>query len=67
MEGKNAEDFPKRREDFIRGYGELVEKHQCDFMTQPTWVPNEKGTWETVIANEVVDKRFLVKSPVIVE
>ncbi len=66
VEGKVSEDFPQRRAEFIKGYGELVEKCQCDFMTTPTWIPNEKGTWELVIANDVIDKRFLVKSPVIV-
>ncbi len=66
VEGKVSEDFPQRRADFIKGYGELVEKHQCDFMTTPSYMPNEKGSWELFIHNEIIDKRFLVKSPVVV-
>ena len=66
IEGKDSEDFPQRRTEFIKGYGELVERLQCDFMTTPSYMPNEKGSWELIIHNEIIDKRFLVKSPVVV-
>lgn len=57
----------ERREAFIKGYGELREKYQHDFMSVPTYVPNDKGTFETSLNLELVDlKQLAVKSPIVV-
>ncbi len=51
-EQKTAED---RAKDFIKEYGELVQKHQIDFATFPTFVPNGKGGFEITVQSRPID------------
>lgn len=56
---------PKARIDaFIKDYGELRSKHKVDIAAAPSFVPNERGTWELVINMQPVDvSNELIKSP----
>ncbi len=38
---------------FIKEYGELRDKHRLDFISIPTYHPNDKGSWELKIATQV--------------
>lgn len=49
---KTAED---RAKDFIKEYGELVQKYQIDFATFPAFVPNGKGGFEITVQNRPMD------------
>jgi hypothetical protein len=51
-EQKTPED---RAKDFIKEYGELVQKHQIDFATYPQWVPDGQGGFKTIIQNQAMD------------
>ncbi len=61
------EQLKARAEAFLADYGELVEKHQIDFIHYPIWQPvGEKGEWKTVIQSVPVDTtQQAVKSPFI--
>lgn len=59
-------EFNERREAFIKAFGELRDQHQCDFISFPQYVPNDKGAWDLTIAVQVVDLSEMgVKSPFI--
>lgn len=63
---EQTDDAKKRIEDFTKEYGELVQKHQVDFVNFPMFQPDGKGHWEVVINSQAVDtKGQPVKSPFI--
>jgi hypothetical protein len=45
----------ERGQDFIKEYGELVQKHQIDFATFPTFIPDGQGTFKVSIQNRPMD------------
>lgn len=45
---------PKVQE-FLNEYGELVKKHNIDFIAYPTYVPDGEGGFRTVIQQSPVD------------
>lgn len=56
----------QRIADFMKEYGELVAKHQVDFVNYPMFQPNEKGKWEIVIQTQPIStKDRPVRSPFI--
>lgn len=66
-EQKVDPESPKARIDaFIKDYGELRSKHKVDIASAPSFVPNDRGTWELVINMQPVDvANELIKSPFI--
>ncbi len=48
-------DLEIRQGDFIKEYGELVEKHKIDFASYPTFIPNGHGGFEIIVQNVPVD------------
>lgn len=66
------EDFKKRSEDFVKEYGELVQKHQVDFIQYPMFVPKKddekRSVFEVVLQNQPIDlKQVAVKSPFVTQ
>ncbi len=60
----DVKDFETRQSDFLKEYGELREKYQLDFMSQPMFLQQENGTWGLVIQPVIVDlTKALIKSP----
>lgn len=58
------EEIKKRIDDFVKEYGELVEKHKIDFANYPVYVPDENGGFRVVIQNTPVDiTNMAIKSP----
>lgn len=54
-------------DDFVKEYGQLREKHQMDFFTQPIYVPDEQGGFRLTLSHQVVDLTQLpTPSPFIV-
>jgi hypothetical protein len=50
------EKSPKERaDDFIKEYGELVQKHQFDIAHYPVFVPNGQGQFSVTIQSTPVD------------
>ena len=51
-----AEDtVQKRGEEFIKEYGELVQKHKMDFATYPTFVPDGNGGFKVMVQTTAID------------
>ena len=58
-------DIKERREKFLKAYGKLREEYQIDFASFPVWVPNDRGSFETVMNTDAVDLKYRsVKSPI---
>lgn len=58
----------ERIDSFIKEYGELVEKHQVDFVAYPLYVPDGQGGFRTIVQNAPVDKTERpVESPFVPE
>lgn len=55
MATKEEQELLDRQTNFMKEYGELVEKHKMDFASYPTYVPNGHGGFETIIQNTPVD------------
>lgn len=55
------EELKKRQEDFIKEYGELVEKHKMDFATYPVFTPDGTGGFKLIIQNTPVDMTNMPK------
>lgn len=59
--GKNmtleSDDFNRRKEEFLEGYGKLVEEFRCDFLTRPMFAPSNDASrsWQFVFDTQVVD------------
>lgn len=51
-EPKNAE---QRSQDFIKEYGEPVQKHQIDFGTFPSFAPDGQGGFKVVVHTQPMD------------
>lgn len=49
------EDFQTRRQQFIDGYKELIERTKCDTLPHPVYLPDPSGNWNVKIQNEIVD------------
>ncbi len=53
---------------FMKDYGELVAKHQMDFMAYPLFQPTDSGKWEISIQTQAVStKNRPIKSPFVPE
>lgn len=52
-------DFQKRSEEFIKGYGELVQKHKVDIAAYPVYMPTGEadGSFKTIIQQSTVDTK----------
>jgi hypothetical protein len=62
----DASNVQERIDAFIKDYGELRSKHKVDIASSPSFVPNDRGTWELVINMQPVDvSNELIKSPFI--
>lgn len=48
-------DFQKRSQDFLKDYGELVQKHKIDIAAYPVYMPDGKGGFITTIQQSTVD------------
>jgi len=60
------DDTNERVNVFLKEYGELVSKHGIDFACYPTYVPDGKGGFQTIVQNTPVDiKNQPRKSPFI--
>jgi len=58
-------DFEKRREEFLIRYKQLIDEFHIDFVSQPMFVPNDRGTWELVVRTELADTTEVpVRSPI---
>lgn len=55
------DDFNERRDAFIKEFGELRNKHQCDFFGMPAFVPNEDGRFDVVLSIDVVDLKSVAQ------
>ncbi len=61
-------ELQKAREEFVKDYGDLVQKHQVDFAQYPVYVPDGNGGFRTVIQNTPVSiKNQPKKSPFVAE
>jgi hypothetical protein len=64
-----SQNFSERQKLFIEEYGKLVKKYECDFMSFPQFVPEEKKeksfpTYKLQIFTQVMDtKQSGVPSP----
>lgn len=47
-------DIEERKKAFLEGYGVLREQHQIDIMSIPSYVPDGKGGFTTVIQQQLV-------------
>lgn len=67
MPEQTPNDFPERRESFLKEYKQLIDKYQCDFMSSPMLVPTPNGVWsmnEITFRVDVMDtKNAPTKSP----
>jgi len=45
----------QRKEEFVKEYGELAKKHNMDFANYPIYVPNEDGSFKTMIQTVTVE------------
>lgn len=52
-----TDDFKNRRQEFLTGYGKLVEEFKCDFLTRPVFIPSndENRTWHFTFDTQVMD------------
>lgn len=58
-------EFDQRKALFLEKYKDLIDTLKVDFIARPVFVPNEKGTWELIVTNELMDMNEApVKSPV---
>lgn len=63
LEGDEVQD---RIDAFVKDYGEMRSKHKVDIAAAPSFVPNDRGTWELMINMQPVDiSNELIKSPFI--
>ncbi len=61
---EQKKDVETRVDAFRKGYVELVEKYQVDFVSYPQWVQNPNGAFLTVSNMTIVDKKFMpIPSP----
>lgn len=44
-----------RAKEFVKEYGELVKKHQIDFASYPSFIPDGQGGFRVVVQNTPVD------------
>ena len=59
-------EWTERRAKFLEKYKELIDEFQCDFISIPQFVPNERGTYDVVLMTDVMDKKNMaVRSPFI--
>lgn len=57
-------DFIKRRDEFTERYKALIDELMIDIVALPTFVPNDRGTWELTIQMNMLDRTEMpVKSP----
>lgn len=47
--------FEERKEEFMKEYGELVDKHKVDVGSMPQYFPLGGGAFGTMLIKEVVD------------
>jgi len=47
--------FEERKNEFVAEYGKLREKYQCDILSVPNFIPNEKGTWDFMVTPQIMD------------
>lgn len=45
MPEEQKNDFPERREGFLKEYKQLIDKYQVDFLSTPVALPTERGSW----------------------
>lgn len=58
------EELKKRIDAFVKDYGELVDKHQIDFVNYPMFVPDGQNGFKIIVQNQPVDiKNLPTKSP----
>lgn len=58
----------ERAKAFIEEYGELVKKHQIDFGTFPSFIPDGQGGFKVVVNTQPIDiKDQPKKSPFVAE
>lgn len=61
-----TEEQKAKLETFLKEYKELVDKHQCDFVAYPVFVPDGQGGFKVVVQQSPVDTSNLPqKSPFI--
>ena len=66
-ENKEAVEQAKN-EEFLKEYGELVEKHQRDFASYPLYIPDGQGGFRTIVQSVPVDiKNQPKKSPFVAQ
>lgn len=50
-------EIEKRKEEFIKGYGELVKKYELDFASYPVMQPSQTGVWNMIIQTTLIEKK----------
>lgn len=59
-----SEEEKKSIELFVKEYGELVQKHQVDFVHLPVFVPVQGGDWIVRLQHQAISlKNRPIKSP----
>lgn len=50
-----SEEQQKKAQDFLKEYGELIEKHKFDFVHFPMFIPDGQGAFKVIIQSQPVD------------
>ena len=54
MENEKQSVEPTKLEKFVAEYGELVKKHNVDFISYPVFVPSENGEFKVRVVTQPV-------------
>lgn len=61
---EQLKDIQERREAFLQKYKELIDEYKVDFLAYPVFIPNDRGTFEITLRQELADTKYSpVKSP----
>lgn len=52
-----TEEEKKAIEAFLEEYGELVKKHEIDFVNYPMWQPDGQGGWKMLVQTTPVSTK----------
>jgi len=47
--------------EFLAEYGKLREKYQRDFISVPSFIPNEDGSWKLIVQPQLVNLKEMGK------
>jgi hypothetical protein len=50
-----TEEQKERIDNFLKDYGELVQKYQVDFINFPILTPDEKYNWQLSVQTQTID------------